>query len=203
MILIPAASAMPVLSDSMKAAPAKPAVVGGPFDGYITRTVHGTIPSPLATPAIVSGPMDGYITRTADGTIPSPAATTDQPLVDSWYTPGVLGSTQTFSVGRTAPDVPPVAGRALPVLSSPSGFNWADAGLGIALGAALAAFVAFGAQRSRRARHVPVLHSATPSQVFGRSPGGRPNSVRGQISRRPAAEARRPPRPRHPRVGGR
>ena len=156
MILIPAASAMPVLSDSTKAAPAEPVVVSGPMDGYITRTVHGTIPSPLATPAIVSGPMDGYITRTADGTIPSPAAIDDQPLVDGWYTPGVLGSTQTFTVGRTTPDVPPVAGRALPVLSSPNGFNWSDAGLGIALGAVLAAFLAFGAQRSRRARHVPL-----------------------------------------------
>jgi hypothetical protein len=158
MILIPAASAMPVLSDSTKMAPTQqPVTVTGPLDGYITRTAHGTIPSPAATPALVSGPMDGYITRTADGTIPSPTAIASQPLVDSWYTPAVLGSTQSFSVGRSTPDVPPVSTSA-PVLSSPSGFEWGDAGLGLALGLGIAAFMAFGAVRARRARHVPVLH---------------------------------------------
>ena len=161
LIVIPAASAMPVLSDSTKTAPtAKPAAyVSGPMDGYITRTADGTIPSPAATPALVSGPMDGYIARTADGTVPSPVAVSDQqPLTDSWYTPGVLGSTQSFSVGRTTPDVPPVGGRAIPVLSSPSGFDWNNAGLGVAFGAALIALMAFGAHRARRARTVPILH---------------------------------------------
>jgi hypothetical protein len=186
LIVIPAASAMPVLSDSTRTAPtAKPAAyVGGPFDGYITRTADGTIPSAAATPALVSGPMDGYIARTADGTVPSPVAapalvsgpmdgyitrtsdktipspvaiSDEQPLTDSWYTPGVLGSTQSFSVGRTTPDVPPVSTSA-PVLSSPSGFDWNDAGIGLAFGAALIALMAFGAQRARRARQVPVLH---------------------------------------------
>ncbi len=155
MILIPAASAMPVLSDPADSATqAKPAYVGGPFDGYVTRTANGTIPSAIAKPALVSGPFDGYVTRTADGTIPSPAAT---PTVDSWYTPAVLGTTSSFSVGRTTPDIPPVSTSA-PVLSSPDGFSWRDAGLGLALGAALAAFLAFSAQRARRTRHVPILH---------------------------------------------
>ena len=158
MILIPAASAMPVLSDSIKTAPAaEPAYVGGPFDGYITRTADGTIPSPAATPTLVTGPLDGYIARTADGTIPSPLSISDQPLVDSWYTPGVLGSTESFTVGRSAPDVPPVA-SAVPVLSSPSGFDWNNAGLGLAFGAALISLMAFGAHRARRARHVPIPH---------------------------------------------
>jgi hypothetical protein len=157
MILIPAASAVPVLSDSTKVAPTQqPVTVTGPLDGYITRTAHGTIPSPAAKPAVVSGPMDGYITRTADGTIPSLAALSKQPLIDGWQ-PGVLGSTNSFSVGRSTPDVPPVSTSA-PVLSSPSGFEWGDAGLGLALGLGIAAFMAFGAIRARRARHVPVLH---------------------------------------------
>ena len=135
LIVIPAASAMPVLSDSTKTAPT------------------------AKSPALVSGPMDGYIARTADGTVPSPVAVSDQqPLTDSWYTPGVLGSTQSFSVGRTTPDVPPVGGRAIPVLSSPSGFDWNNAGLGVAFGAALIALMAFGAHRARRARTVPILH---------------------------------------------
>jgi hypothetical protein len=69
----------------------------------------------------------------------------------------VLGTTSSFSVGRTSPDVPPVS-TAAPVLSSPSGFDWGDASLGLALGAALAAFALFGARRSRRTQHVPVLH---------------------------------------------
>ena len=158
LIVIPAASAMPVLSDSLGTAPtATPAYVGGPFDGYIARTAHGTIPSPAASPALVSGPLDGYIARTADATIPSPLAIRNQPPVDSWYTPGVLGSTESFTVGRSVPDVPPVSTSA-PVLSSPSGFDWNDAGIGLAFGAALIGFMAFGAQRARRARQVPILH---------------------------------------------
>ncbi len=181
MILIPAASAMPVLSDSADSTTqAKPAYVGGPFDGYITRTADGTIPSTVATPAVVSGPFDGYVTRTADGTIPSAIATptlvsgpfdgyvtrtadgtipspSATPAVDSWYTPAVLGTTSSFAVGRTTPDIPPVSTSA-PVLSSPDGFNWNDAGLGLAFGAALVAFMALGAQRARRTRHVPILH---------------------------------------------
>jgi hypothetical protein len=132
MILVPAASAMPVLSDPAASAP-------------------------RATPAFVNlGPYDGYVTRTADNAIRSPIAST--PLADSWYTPAVLGISDTSVSGRATPDVPPVAGRAVPVLSSPSGFDWGDAGIALALGAFLTAFVAFGALRSRRARHVPILH---------------------------------------------
>jgi hypothetical protein len=104
LIVIPAASAMPVLSDSTRTAP-----------------------------------------------------TAQQPLADSWYTPAVLGSTQSFSIGRSTPDLPPVSTSA-PVISSPSGFDWNNAGLGIAFGAALIALMAFGAHRARRARQVPILH---------------------------------------------
>ncbi len=150
MILIPAASAMPVLSEP-GAAPtvrATPAFVNlGPYDGYVTRTADKAIRTPIASAPLT----DSWYTPAVLGTI-------EPTLTDSWYTPGVLGISDTNVVGRSTPDVPPVAGRALPVLSSPSGFDWNDAGLGLALGASLAAFALFGAQRTRRARHVPILH---------------------------------------------
>ena len=126
LILIPAASAMPVLSDPAASAPA------------VSQT------TPLT---------DSWYTPAVLGSI-------EQPLTDSWYTPAVLGSTDSFTVGRTTPDVPPVAGRATPapVLTSPSGFDWSDAGIALALGLALTAFFVVGAQRARRTRSVPILH---------------------------------------------